>query len=153
MSLSKVVSGFRRKTKLSNGTSISIKVLRMSQGISVGKKLLNVIAPSVGGALDGLKHDDYIHGAPKSFSNLALMLCDQIEKVQVEDLIMTLLADMLVDDNEIDPDDYFAANYAELVEVLEFALKENFSSLFTGEGIKARLMKAYQTMMVSTQQE
>jgi len=153
MDLNKIVGNFRRKTKLTSGKNISIKVLRMSEGVSVGKKLLNVVAPAIGGTLDGLKHNEYLHGAPKSFSHLALMLCDQIEKVQVEDLIVVLLNEMLVEDNEIDIEDFFAGNYGELIEVLEFALKENFSSLFTAGGIKARLGKTYQMLMAQTTQE
>lgn len=142
-----VVNKYKRTTTLSNGKKVSVKILRMTAGLAVAKKLMNVIAPAIGGTVDGLRHDDYIHGAPTSFTHLALTLCGQIDKLQIEDLIVVLLDEMTVDGKAVDIDEYFAANYGELVEILEFSLKENFSSFFTGKGIKARLIKTVQTLL------
>ncbi len=141
------VNKFRRTTTLENGDKATVRVLRMIEGVATAKKLLNVIAPAVGGAADGMRHDDIIHGAPRSFTNLALTLCGQIEKVQIEDLIVLLLDDMQINGKDVDINDYFAANYGQLVEVLEFSLRENFSSFFTGKGIKARFLKTVESLM------
>ena len=142
------LSKFRRQKTLENGKKIQIKVLRATAGIAVAKKLMNVIAPALGGAADGMRHDDLIHGAPTSFTHLALTLCDQIDKVQIEDLISVLLEDMTVDGKDIEFDDYFAANYGELIEILEFSLRENFATFFTGKGMKARFLKVVQGLIV-----
>tara|TARA_R110002126_G_scaffold34517_7_gene106823 strand:+ start:582 stop:971 length:390 start_codon:yes stop_codon:yes gene_type:complete len=125
----------------------------MTEGIAVAKRLLNVIAPTTGAALDGLQHDDILHGAPKSLSNLAMILCSQIDKAQIENLITVLLQDLYIEGQEVDVEEYFAANYGELVEILEFSLEVNFKSFFMGKGIKARLMKGVQTLMAQVSPE
>ena len=130
------------ETKLSNNKKISIRLLpAITQGIPVARRLLNVIAPVVGGTLDGLKHDEIIHGAPKTFSELSLVICQQLEKADASNLVFTLLDGMEVEGQAIDLDEYFSANYGEMMEVLEFALRENFESFFTGNGMKQRFLK------------
>lgn len=149
-----IANKFRRDSKFSDsGKKFSVRILPMTEGIAVAKKLLNVIAPTTGAALDGLQHDDILHGAPKSLSNLAMILCSQIEKAQIENLITVLLQDFYVEGDEVDIDNYFAGNYGELIEVLEFSLEVNFKSFFMGKGIKARLMKGVQTLMAQMSPE
>lgn len=131
-----------KETQLQNGKTIKIILLpAITKGIPVARRLLNLIAPVVGGTLDGLKHDEIIHGAPKTFTELSLTVCQQLEQVDAASLVFTLLENMEVDGSKIDLDDYFSANYGEMVEVLEFALKENFESFFTGNGMKQRFLK------------
>lgn len=151
--IQKILGKFRKEGQLENGKKISVKVLNMTAGIGVARKLLAVIAPAVGGTLDGLKHDDIIHGAPKDFTDLSLTLCSQIDKIQVESLIDILLTDLTVDGVPVDIEEYFAGNYGELIEILEFSLKVNFSTFFTGKGIKARFFKTIQTLMGSISPE
>lgn len=139
---------FRREITLENGKKVQIKVLKTTAGIAVAKKLLNLVAPALGGAADGMRHDDFVHGAPKSFTHLALTLCDQIDKVQIENILLVLLEDLTVDGKDVDFDEYFAANYGELVEILEFSLRENFSTFFTGKGMKARLVNTVKNLIV-----
>lgn len=130
------------ETRLSNKKQIKIRLLpAITQGIPVARRLINLIAPVVGGTLDGLKHDEIIHGAPKTFSELSLVVCQQLEKVDASNLVFTLLDGMEVEGEAIDLDEYFSANYGEMMEVLEFALRENFESFFTGNGMKQRFLK------------
>ena len=153
-SVKNITNKFRRESALSDSKKkFSIRILPMTEGISVAKKLLNVIAPTTGAALDGLQHDDFIHGAPKSLSNLALILCGQIDKVQIETLIQILLQDLYIEGQEVDIEEYFSANYGELIEILEFALRANFETFFTGKGIKARIMKGITTLMAQMSPE
>ena len=58
-----------------------------------------------------------------------------------------MLDELQIDGNEVDIEEYFAANYGELIEILEFSLKENFSSFFMGKGIKARFLQAIESLM------
>lgn len=147
-----VVNKFRRTTTI-NDKKFNIKLLKASHGIAVAKKLANVIIPALGGGLDGYTHDEFIHGAPKTFSDLSLVLCNQIDKIGVENLIVTLLEGLEVEGRTVDLDEYFMANYGELIAVLEFALKENFASFFTQSGMKARLMKGVQMLLAQISQE
>lgn len=131
------------ETKISKGKTIKLNLLpAISTGIPVARRLFNIVAPIVGGTLDGIKHDDFIHGAPKTFSELALTLCNQLGEADVSSLIFTLLEGMEVDGKKVDLDEYFSANYDEMIEILEVALKENFSSFFTGSGMKQRFLQA-----------
>lgn len=149
--LKDIASKYRRSKTLENGKKIEIKILRMTAGLAVAKKLLNLVAPAIGGAADGMRHDDFVHGAPKSFTHLALTMCDQIDKIQIENIIAVLLDELIVNGKVLSPeevDDYFAANYGELIEILEFSLRENFSTFFTGKGMKARFMTTIKNLMM-----
>lgn len=127
---------------ISNGKNITIKLLpAVTQGIPVARRLMNVLAPIVGGTLDGMRHDELFHGAPKTFSDMALLVCKQLEGIDAPSLINTLLSGMEVDGKSVNIDEYFSANYGEMLEILEFALKENFSSFFTDSGMKARFLQ------------
>lgn len=137
-------------TALSNGKKVRIRILpAIGEGLAVARRLLNIIAPAVGGTLDGIRHDDMLHGAPRTFTEMALTVCKQLEQAEVGSLVYTLLKEMEVDGKEIDLDDYFGANYGEMVEVLEFSLRENFSSFFTGNGMKARFHKVVGMIMAN----
>lgn len=130
-------------TKLKNGKKVRIKLLpAITIGIPVARRLLDIIAPAIGGTLDGMKHDDVLHGVPKTFTEMSLTVCKQLEKAEVGSLVFTLLEGLEVDNSDVDLDEYFTANYGEMIEILEFALKENFQSFFTGDAIKQRFLKA-----------
>lgn len=137
-----------------NGKNIRIKLLpALTVGIPTARRLLNIVAPAVGGTLDGLRHDDFIHGAPKTFSEMALVVCKQLEEAEVHQIIFTLLEHMEVDNKVVNLDEYFMANYGEMIEILEFALRENFQSFFTGNGMKERFHKVVGMIMSGQTQE
>jgi hypothetical protein len=150
-SLKEVMGKGRKSFKLEEtGIEVSIQKLPMSKGINVAKELICLIAPTIGSAVDGVRHDDLIHGAPKSFSDLALVLVTQLDKVDILELIQLLLAGLLIDGDEVDIEEYFSGNYGELLEIMEFALRENFQTFFIGKGIKARLITAVKTLLAGT---
>ncbi|QHZ59738.1 tail assembly chaperone [Alteromonas phage vB_AmeM_PT11-V22] len=137
-----------------NGKSIRIKLLpALTVGIPTARRLLNIIAPAVGGTLDGLRHDDFIHGAPKTFSEMALVVCKQLEEAEVHQIMFTLLEHMEVNNKVVNLDEYFMGNYGEMIEILEFALRENFQSFFTGNGMKERFHKVVGMIMSGQTQE
>jgi hypothetical protein len=117
-----------------NGKRIQIRKLGALKGIKVIQQLSKVLIPLFGGSLDGFKHDDFIHGAPKTFAGLAMTIVESIDQLDVESLILDFTRDIRVDGEAIVFDDYFSANYSELLEVLEFCLKENFPDFFPKDG-------------------
>lgn len=130
-----------KDTTLSNGKKVRIKILpAMSEGIPIARRLFSIIAPAVGGTFDGIKEEDS-YGTPRTFTELALTLCQQLDKSEVVQIIVTLLNNLEVDGKVVDLDEYFAANYGEMIEILEFSLKENFSTFFTGNGMSQRFQK------------
>lgn len=148
------VNKFKRTKELSNGDVASIKLIPATKALGLAKKLLAIIAPAVGGTLDGLRHDEYLHGAPKSFTDMALTLVQQLDNAQIENIIMALTYGLEIkvkgstESKEVEFDDYFTGNYGALIEIVEFSLRENFSTFFTGKGIKARFLKAIQMLMM-----
>ena len=141
-------------TTLANGKKVKVKLLpAISEGIPVARRLLNIVAPAVGGALDGMRHDDVLHGVPKTFTELSLVLCSQLDKAEIANIIVTLLDQLEVDNKDVDLDDYFTANYGEMVEILEFSLKENFQSFFTQSGMKQRFNKVIGMILASQTEE
>lgn len=135
-----------QRTKKINNNEYTIKLLGGLEGIRVGNKLIKAVLPIVGGGLDGMKKDD-IFDTPKTWTHIALTVCEQLDELNAEELILTLLKgatikypDQPTKDLDINSD--FMANYGELIVLLEFTLKENFGSLFTEKGIIQSLTQA-----------
>lgn len=136
----------RQRKKEFNGKTYQLTVLPAGEGYAMALRLLKLILPALGGGLDGMQHDELIHGAPRTFSDLALTICEQMDKADVLGITKRLVKDVVVDGQGIDFDEYFAANYGELITVLEWSLKENFGSFFTESGIQTRLMNLVGTL-------
>lgn len=145
---------------LKSGNKVRIPLLpAISKGIPIAKRLMSIIAPVLGGAFDGIKHDDFIHGAPTSFTQMAMTLVTQADKAEIEKILLTLLEGVEINGKPINLDDYFRANYGELVEIVQISLKENFGSFFTGNDISQKVISTIKKMMLvdplqeQTQQE
>lgn len=129
------------RTKTINGKKYQITLLPALKAVGMGKKLLKIILPAIGGTVDGLR-DDGLMGTPKTFTDLALVLCEQLDDLDLDWLIQSLLNEATCDGKEIrDIDTHFQGELGELVGVMEFALRENFSSFFTGNDLIAPLKR------------
>lgn len=120
--------------KIINGKTIQIRKLGALKGIKVIQQLSKVLVPILGGTLDGFKHDSFMHGAPKTFSDLSLTIVETLDQMDIESLLLDFTKDLRVNGEAVDFDEYFSANYSELLEVLEFCLKENFPDFFPKDG-------------------
>lgn len=139
---------FRKKTI--NGRKYQIQLLPALKAVGMAKTLSKVVLPALGGTIDGMR-DDGFNGVPKTFTDLALVICTQLDGLDLEDIIQSLLEGCSCDGTDVvDLDSHFQGELGELVGVLEFALKENFSSFFTGNDLIAPLMKMMEGMGVST---
>lgn len=110
----------------------SVKLLPASVGFSVATNLIKTFLPVLGSYIDAngrkglvLPEDDSV------FSEMALLLCTQLDKIDPLVLVQQLLNDALVNGKPFNFDDQFRANYSDLVKLLEFALRENFGDFFT----------------------
>ncbi len=124
-----------RIIKTINNKQFSLKKLGARDGFTIGLEISKLVLPALGASVDGMRKDEIIHGAPQTFGDAAQKLVQQMGSVDVLNIIDKMFAGMTVDDKEIDWDEYFSGNYAEMVEVLMFTLKENFESFFTESGI------------------
>lgn len=145
--MNKKLSTKQCEVKLESGKSLLFYKFSTTYGLKYGKTLLDIAAPLLGGTLDGVKNDDLFNNNPRNFTNLALTLCEQLDKVNVVDLVVELTEHIYIDGNPVDFDEYFSDNYAELVEILEIVIRENFSSFFTGKGISHRFMATVKEML------
>lgn len=126
---------------------VQIYKLPASKGIVLGSKLLKLILPVLGGMADEIFSEEVKTASPKTFTEIAQRLTMQLDNFDILEIIKELLSETAIDNQEVDFDEYFMANYGELVAVLEFALKENFQSFFEVAGLKDRFFKAMGSAM------
>lgn len=121
-----------KETKI-NGKSYAVKLLPAYQGFAVGMQLIKTFLPAFGSFLDNNNKKEYILPEEESlFTEIAILLVDQMGKINLMDVIQLLLQDVRVDGNQIDVDQHFMGKYSEFVSLLQFALEANFKDFFTG---------------------
>ena len=125
------------------GTKYHIHLLKARTGFNVSIELSKIFLPLLGQTFDASRHDDVFHGAPKTFTDMAMILCSQMDKVNVEEIIFDkLLKDLIVNGQVCtDIDSVFRGKYDVLFELVAFAIKENFGSLFAGKGLLSRFQE------------
>lgn len=158
MDAASIVNKFQRELDLENGKKYIIKVIPTLKGIKIASQLSKFVLPIIGGTIDGIRNIDPDLGPPRTFSDIAKVLIEKLESGDVEDILINLLQGARVKEldspvRDLDIDQDFRANYGELIAVLEFSLKENFGSAFSGKGISHRLTEAVTNLMGSTEQE
>lgn len=110
----------------------AIKLLPSTQGIGLAFNLIRVFLPSIGAWADGEKKEGLILPEDNSmFSEVAMLLVGQMDRIDLSQVIKTLVGNTLLNSQPIDFEKHFVGNYGSLVELVEFALKENFGSFFT----------------------
>lgn len=119
----------------------SVKLLPASAGFSVATNLIKTFLPVLGSWADAHERKGLVLPEDDSvYSEMAILLCTQLDKIDPIVIVQTLLSDALVNGKQFNFDDQFRANYSDLVSLIEFALKENFGDFFTvylqGKGIK-----------------
>ncbi len=109
---------------ISQEFQIQIFVLPAREGLRMATKLLTLFAPMLSGG-EGEQEVD--------FSQIAKVLAssDQVDLIEITD---RLLKGLSVNGQGIDLDEYFAANYGILLQIMAFALMENFGSFLDGIG-------------------
>jgi hypothetical protein len=129
------------------GVEYQIKLLGGRDGFRTAKDLSKVLLPLLGESVDASRHDDVFHGAPKTFRDMALLLMQQIDSVDVEDVIFNrLFSYLMVDGSPIKLDDAIVGKYHILIDLIMFAVQENFGSLFEGKGLISRFQSVVKKM-------
>ena len=111
------------RTDTIGGMEIQIYILGALEGFEMAKELAVIFAPILGAIKEGESDVD--------FKAAALSMASTLGEANILAITTRLLKDLCVDGVEITFDDYFAANYGALVQILAFALKENVSSFFS----------------------
>lgn len=138
------------RTTIINDVEYRIKLLDGRTGFRTAKDLSKILLPLLGESVDASRHDDVFHGAPKTFRDMALLLLQQIDSVDVEDVIFNrLFVYFVVDGVEVKLENVVMGQYHLLVDLLVFAIKENFGSLFEGKGLISRFQSVVGQMGTS----
>ena len=132
---------------------VEITLLNTSRAFITGQQLLTLGLPSAGAAVDGMGFAAFEDSSTWSMS--ASLLVQQMATVDILGIIKELLEFVKVNGEDVDFETYFRGDLGKLIKFVEFALVENYSSLFTGTSLSLRLaqyMKAYQTLSNSQAQ-
>lgn len=110
------------------------KLLDGRTGFRVGLALNKLILPLIGESVDAGRHDDVFHGAPKTFQSMAQNLVTQLDNIEAEKIIFDdLFGYLVVDGQQVKLENIIIGRYDILIELVTFALKENFGELFAGK--------------------
>jgi hypothetical protein len=104
------------------GKEFQIELLPAGEGITIAHKLSTVILPLV--SFDGEE------GLNLDFGKLATSLTTSLGDKDLLNVIKRVLKNLCVDGKEVVFDNYFRANYGELIKILTFAFEKNFGSFF-----------------------
>ena len=134
------------ETTIIDGISYKIQLLSTSRAFITGQQLLKLGLPSAGAAVDGMVFADEFSDN-QTWQAVAIHMVRQFDDVDILEIIKELLQTLEVDGTPVDFDSYFRGRLDLLISVIEFALKENYGSLFTGSSLMKKLlqyMKEYQ---------
>ena len=103
-----------------DGKQVQFYLLPAFEGMTIAMKLLKTVAPQLGSVeADGTDLE------------VVSAMMSQLDEDVVVDIIKKLTKGMAIDGQEVKVDDYFRANYGEMLKILAVIFKENFSSFFT----------------------
>ena len=126
------------RTKKIGDSEFQITVLPALEVIRQGKTLLNIVLPVFGSAFDALSDSGDEYQINTTFSDLSLLVCEQLDKLDVEQLITILFKGALKDGKPYDVNNLSADDVGEIFSVLEWALEENFHDFFMKNPLTAR---------------
>ena len=143
-------------SKKIDGVKYELQLLNTSRAFITGQKLIKLSLPSAGAIADELMSETDEFYDSQTFTTIAMLILRQMEEVDVLEIIKELLEDLTADGEKVDFEKHFRAEMGVLVSVVEFALRENYSSLFTSTSLMKKLtayMKEFQTRQVQNETE
>lgn len=126
----------------------TVHLLPTTVGLAMSLEISKLLMPSLGAGIDGFRHDEILHGAPTTFADLGKLLVGQMGDVKIVEMIKALLGNVEVSGKKIDFDTKFRGNYGTLLQLVEFALKENFESFFTESGLQTRFAQLMSNLSI-----
>ncbi len=119
----------------------TVHLLKTTVGLAMSLEIGKLLMPSLGAGIDGFRHDEILHGAPTTFADLGKLLVSQMGEVKIVEMIKALLNNVEIGGKKIDFETHFRKNYGTLMQLVEFALRENFESFFTESGLQTRFVQ------------
>lgn len=122
-----------RKTNI-NGKDFQIYLLPAGEGIKRATQLAKAFAPTMASLVESSSQGVI------DYSSVAYTIAEGLEEIDVLDVCSALLKDLSVGGQAVKLDDYFMGNYGEFIEIMAFALKENFESFFEAKGFVEKFL-------------
>ena len=135
------------------GAKWEMNTLPATTGLACLTQVAAIIGAPAGAAAGGLKgkaEGNLLDLDAGMMGEAVAKMTDRLAEPKTVELIKTLLTDLRKNDARIEFDDYFAANYGELAELLFWSLKENFGSFLAGSSLFGSLAKKVQKSMSET---
>lgn len=136
-----------------DGVVYKIKLLNTSEAFISGQELLKLTLPSIGAFADGVKSFDDPFADQTTFTAIAYSLVKQMGDVNTLMILKLLVEDATANGVIIDFESYFRGKLGLLVKVVEFAMMENYGSLFTDTGLREHLMSFMKGLAPQTSEQ
>lgn len=108
----------------------TIELLPATQALAIGMQIFKTVLPAFASWADSSEREDYILPEENSmYTEIALLLVNQLDKISVLDLVTVLTKDVYFNGAKVDIDNEFKGNIGGLLILLEFILKENIGPL------------------------
>ena len=135
-----------------DGEKYSIVLLNTSETLRTGQEIIKLILPSAGAAMDGMfGEQDILADEPATFTSIAFHLVRQMGEFHTIETVKQLLEGSTVDGEPLEFETHFKGKFSVLIKLIEFAVKENYGSLFTDMGLKERLTSYTESLKIQTQ--
>jgi len=124
----------RMLTTQIGGAKWEMNSLPATTGLACLTQLASIVGAPAGAAAGGLKQGSGgLMGLDAGLMGEAVSkMTQRLAEPQTVELIKTLLTDLRRNDKRIEFEDYFAANYGELAQLIGWSIKENFGSFLAG---------------------
>lgn len=131
-----------------NDDSYTVHLLPTTIGLAMSLEIGKLLMPSLGAGIDGFRHDEILHGAPTTFADLGKLLVLQMGEVKIVEMVKALLSKSEINGKQLDFEKHFSGNYGALIQLVEFALRENFESFFTESGLQTRFVQLMSNLSI-----
>jgi len=153
------------KEKDISGRVYSIVPLNATIGLDISQKIFKTFGPALGVLIDTAGGSSSVEDEAMNLDleredlwmELAMALTSSLDSLDLTETSKTLMKGVYCDGAEISYERHFAGNYGEYIAVLEFILKENFGSFFTGylkaKGIEIHTLRTMMSRKKEQNQE
>lgn len=114
-----------------NDKVYKLKLLPFDEGMNLWEHIMRKLLPSVGSGLDRLSHNEVLDGSPTTFTEAMIHLSNNLDGSTFRNFSYVLFDGATVDGEPININAEFSGNYGVWKKLFAFAIKENYSSLFT----------------------
>lgn len=133
------------------GARWEMNTLPATTGLTCLTQIAAIIGAPAGAAASGLNQQGGLLGMDAGLMGEAVAkMTQRLADPQTVELIKSLLNGVRRNDKPVEFEDYFAANYGELMQVVAWSIRENFGSFLAGNTFLGGLAGKVQASMQGT---